>query len=172
MQTGWQRVRNAVVRWMARYLPRWVMQFLMWITQAKFLVAVVAVIWQGERVLLLKHSYRPRYPWGLPTGWIKSGESLDVAVAREVKEETGIVVNQVHWFYSQSVHRHHLEVGCWMEVAPEDAPVSMPSSDGEILGTQWVPYGEWPEGLLPTQIAVIERAYGERAHIFRSTIDK
>lgn len=44
------------------------------------------------RVLVLKHTYRRTYPWGLPGGWLHRGESPERGLAREVEEETGFSV--------------------------------------------------------------------------------
>jgi len=60
---------------------------------SKFLVGVLAVIFDEQgRVLLVEHTYRPDYPWGLPGGWLKRGEGAAEAIERELLEETGFVV--------------------------------------------------------------------------------
>jgi ADP-ribose pyrophosphatase YjhB (NUDIX family) len=62
----------------------------------KFLVGVLAVIFdEGGRVLLLKHTYRPDYPWGLPGGWLKAGEGAAEGIERELLEETGLAVRAI-----------------------------------------------------------------------------
>lgn len=59
-----------------------------------FLVGVVGLI-HNERgeVLLLRHTYRDDYPWGLPTGFLERGEQPDDALHREIREETGFSVS-------------------------------------------------------------------------------
>jgi ADP-ribose pyrophosphatase YjhB (NUDIX family) len=53
------------------------------------IVAVGAVIIDGERVLLIKRANEPsKGEWSLPGGVVEVGESLEVALAREVREET------------------------------------------------------------------------------------
>jgi 8-oxo-dGTP diphosphatase len=82
-----------------RWLPlpargRW---RLTWLLMPKFLVGVLAVIIDDMgRVLLLKHTYRPDYPWGLPGGWLKAGEGAAEGIERELLEETGFVVRASH----------------------------------------------------------------------------
>ncbi len=138
------------------------MQKLMWWTQAKFVLAVVVVIFHQNRILLLEHSYRPRYPWGLPTGWVHYGETLEDAVRREVREEAGVDLGFVHWLYAEFPSRRHLEVGYWAEA--DTAADGVMSADGEIVSSRWIPYdGELPEKLLPTQRAIIESAVKARA---------
>ncbi len=48
--------------------------------------------WNNKKILLLKHTYRDKYPWGIPSGWLKRGEQPMEALQREIKEETGMVV--------------------------------------------------------------------------------
>jgi len=57
------------------------------------IVAVAAVVLDGDRVLLVKRASEPgRGKWSIPGGVVKLGERLREAVVREVKEECGILV--------------------------------------------------------------------------------
>jgi 8-oxo-dGTP diphosphatase len=57
------------------------------------LVGVGAVIVEQGRVLLVQRGTEPaKGRWSIPGGLIDVGESLHEAVAREVREETGLVV--------------------------------------------------------------------------------
>ena len=53
--------------------------------------AAVAVLHEG-RLLLVEHTKNARSYWLLPGGGLEWGESLHDAVAREVREETGLEV--------------------------------------------------------------------------------
>ena len=60
---------------------------------ARPVVGVGAVIFDGEHVLLVKRGHAPlEGEWSLPGGVVELGETLEAAVAREVLEETGLVV--------------------------------------------------------------------------------
>ena len=60
------------------------------------LVGVGAVIVHQARVLLVRRGTEPlRGRWSLPGGLVEIGESLTEAVTREVREETGLIVEPV-----------------------------------------------------------------------------
>jgi ADP-ribose pyrophosphatase YjhB (NUDIX family) len=52
--------------------------------------AVVVLVDERRRVLLLRHVFHPDKPWGLPGGWINRGESPQTGARRELREETGL----------------------------------------------------------------------------------
>ena len=63
---------------------------------ATFLVGVLGVVLdEDDRVLLFRHTYRPFAPWGLPSGLLKPNESPAQAIVREVREETGLLIEVV-----------------------------------------------------------------------------
>ena len=58
------------------------------------IVGVGAVVLRGSSVLLVKRARPPRQgQWSLPGGAQELGETLDDAVAREVREEAGIEIS-------------------------------------------------------------------------------
>jgi mutator protein MutT len=58
------------------------------------IVAVGAVIIDGDRVLLVKRANEPlKGEWSLPGGAVEIGEPLEEALAREVREETCLDVS-------------------------------------------------------------------------------
>ena len=57
------------------------------------IVGVGAIVLDGDRVLLVKRGHEPlKGRWSVPGGAVEIGETLKAALAREVREETGIEV--------------------------------------------------------------------------------
>ena len=69
-------------------------------------VAVDAVVFgytskEGLSVLLIKRNIKPfKDSWALPGGLVGDNESLEEAVQRELKEETGVNINYLEQLYS------------------------------------------------------------------------
>ena len=59
-------------------------------------VGVGAVIFEGDRVLLIERAKPPMQgEWSLPGGALEVGETLEQGIQREVREETGLHVEPV-----------------------------------------------------------------------------
>lgn len=58
------------------------------------IVGVGGVIVEDGRVVLIRRKYEPlKGHWSLPGGMVEIGETLETALAREMLEETGLVVD-------------------------------------------------------------------------------
>ncbi|HXS87720.1 MAG TPA: NAD(+) diphosphatase [Steroidobacteraceae bacterium] len=63
--------------------------------------AVIVLVTDGERALLGRQAAWPPGRYSTVAGFVEPGESLEDAVAREVREETGVIVDEVEYHSSQ-----------------------------------------------------------------------
>lgn len=106
----------------------------------KMVVAVFAFIEQEEGILLVRQGTGRQY-WSLPGGVVEEGESLDKAVIREVKEETGldVQVGRLVAVYSK-LSEDAVAVTFQAEVTGGTA-----HADNEILECGWFPIDSLPD---------------------------
>src|SRR5262249_19715744 len=61
--------------------------------RVKPVLAIGAIVWDDDRLLVVKRGAPPSEGlWTVPGGKLEFGEKLEAAVVREVREETGLVV--------------------------------------------------------------------------------
>jgi 8-oxo-dGTP diphosphatase len=60
-------------------------------------LAVDCIILLGGKVLLI-HRRNPPHGWALPGGFVEYGETVEDAVRREMKEETGLELAELKQF--------------------------------------------------------------------------
>lgn len=132
---------------------------LLWLTQAKFMVGVSGVVFDGDgRVLLLRHRFWPEGSWGLPGGYAKAGERLETALARELREETGYQFKDVRLLRVVSGYRLRLEV----VYAAQLAGGTLQLDPGEVLEARFFGIDELPAQLLASQGPYIAQAAANR----------
>ncbi len=65
--------------------------------------SVAAIIIKDNKILSVRLTYLNGY--ALPGGHVQSGENLENALRREVKEETGLTATRLHYFNSYVVKK-------------------------------------------------------------------
>ncbi len=95
-------------------------------------VVVLAIITCGAQVLIIRRALTPTdvpdLVWAFPGGKVENGETLEQAVIREVAEETGLRISDVHLLYARIIPRTtHLALyyHCPLPVPTPDGDYSM-----------------------------------------------
>jgi len=106
---------------------------------------------EREDRLLLAHSTRfPSAFYSALAGFVEPGETLEQAVAREVMEEVGIEIEDLHYFGSQSwPFPSQLMVGFFASYSAGEIRLQ----EDEITDARWFSPGELPELPGPHSIA-------------------
>lgn len=117
--------------------------------------AVIMLVTDGaDRVLLGRQAIWPAGRYSTLAGFVEPGESAEMAVVREVLEETGVAVRDVVYSSSQPwPFPASLMLG-FTAVCDEDA-VPVPA-DGELEDVRWFTRDELRAGnsMLPTSISI------------------
>lgn len=130
-------------------------------------MGVGAVVIDGGRVLLVERGSEPlRGHWSLPGGLVEVGESLTDAVAREVYEETGLMVeplgliellNRIHR-EGERVRYHYVIADYLCRVTGGELRAGSDAAE-----VRWVERAEWNShsalNLDPITVRVIEAGW-------------
>jgi len=63
--------------------------------------AIIVRVEKGDAILLARNHRFPQGRYSVLAGFVDPGETLEHAVAREVREEVGIEISDIHYFASQ-----------------------------------------------------------------------
>jgi 8-oxo-dGTP diphosphatase len=129
------------------------------------IVSVGAVVVDADRVLLVKRGQPPlKGQWSLPGGAVETGEELHAALAREVREETGLdvrvgpvveVLDRITRDDDGRVEYHYVIIDYLCEAVGGSVACASDADDA-----RWVARDELAGyGLTPTVANVIERAF-------------
>src|SRR5437762_6811474 len=120
------------------------------LTQTTFTVSVGAIIInENSEILLLNHVLRPKSGWGFPGGFLDFAENPSEAIAREVREETGINLENLRLLRVMVRGRH-------LEIIFAARPVGEPRVlSREIYELGWFGFDSLPEGTTIAQKMLI-----------------
>jgi ADP-ribose pyrophosphatase YjhB (NUDIX family) len=125
----------------------------------RFSVSVVGAFFTAEgKVLLLRHVYRHSYPWGLPSGFLSTGEDPEVGVLRELMEETGLTATTSGVISVTSIARRHLEIVIRGAIAQSQTP----RISHEIFELGYFTVDDLPAAMPPGQRALVINLRAER----------
>lgn len=133
---------------------------LLWFAHAKFNIGVVGVVAneQGD-ILLLRHVFRSKIVWELPSGWIQHGETVEEGLCREVLEETGLSVTSAKAVSFKSGFQLRVE----FVVTGSTSSADSTSCGHEILEASFFPQDSLPPDLKPEHLVHI-LAFANQTH--------
>ena len=146
---------------LSAHLQWWVL----WLFNSKFMVSVSGVILdEQDRILLQRHRHWVYDVWGLPGGIVEGGETLENAIAREVLEETGLVISDVEFVKIVSGYRIRMEVYFRARVKSDGGLQELKLQKEEVIEARFFTFDELPENMLSGQRSVVHGIGKEFIH--------
>lgn len=134
-----------------------------WLTQPRFAVTAGAVVSdEVGRILLLRHVLRQGSGWGVPGGFLTTGEQPEEAIRRELREETGLELDSVELAFVR-VLKHVRQVEVIFRCRMRAAALEGLEKGFEIDRAEWFTRDALPRGLSADQRRLIERALAVNA---------
>jgi 8-oxo-dGTP diphosphatase len=135
--------------------PQW---YLLWFMHNKFIVGVSGVIFDDQgRILLLRHRFWMQATWGLPGGYANRSERLEDTLCREVREETGYMVQTTSLIRVVSGYRLRLEASYRGKFIGGQEHLD----NREVMEARFFPVDELPKGLMASQREIIRLALAQ-----------
>jgi len=114
--------------------------------------AIIVLIERGDQLLLARSRHFLSGMYSVLAGFVEPGESLEEAVAREVREEVGIDVKDIKYFGSQPwPFPHSLMIGFTATYAGGEIRLD----DSEIEDAGWFTVDHLPQ--LPGKISIARK---------------
>jgi len=142
-----------------RRMPKRIRRWGVLLKESRFTVTAGAIVMDERgRILLLEHRFRPGSGWGIPGGFLQSGEQPEDAIRRELREEIGLEVETVEIAFVRTLQKYN-QVEIIFRCHPH------PNLDGgfqpeghEISRAGWFALDSLPTALSNDQRALIHRA--------------
>lgn len=159
-----RRMMKRLLAGMWKRAPRFLRRAGVWFVQPRFAVtAGVVVVDERGRVLLLHHVLRRGSGWGIPGGFIKSGEQPSDAIRRELREETGLELDELELAFVRTLG-HIKQVEVLFRGTMRASALESGRSSFEVDGAAWFERDALPPELSSDQRRLIDRALEAEAN--------
>jgi 8-oxo-dGTP diphosphatase len=147
---------GAIWRRSPKFLRRWAVT----LGHPRFAVSAGAIITDDrERVLLLRHRFRPGSGWGMPGGFLEKGEQPEEGLRRELREEVGLEVAQLKLIGTRAFRKpRQIEL-----VYTARAIGNIDQLSFEIKEAVWFALDQLPAALPNAQVQLIKGALTDGA---------
>lgn len=120
---------------------------------------MIVLVTRGDEILLAHHQRASRVVYSTLAGFVEAGESVEDCVRREVMEEVGITVGELHYFHSQPwPFPAQLMLGFFAAYESGDINVD----PKEIIDAKWFRYDELPT--VPAEASVAGQLIAHYVH--------
>jgi ADP-ribose pyrophosphatase YjhB (NUDIX family) len=125
------------------------------LTQATFTLGVTGVVVDTERgVLLMRNRLRESSGWELPGGFVDRDETLESALIREIRQETGLEIEVVGLLSTRIARPEHVDVCYACRVTGGTFRID----NSEVLAARYFAADALPAQLPPDQAQSVEAA--------------
>jgi NAD+ diphosphatase len=119
------------------------------ITYPRISPAIIVLVQNGDRVLLARSPRFPPGQYSIIAGFAESGENLEHAVRREVREETGIAIRDIRYWGSEPwPFPDSLMIGFTADYAGGEIRID----NNEIVSADWFDRDHLP--VLPSKMSI------------------
>ena len=108
-----------------------------------------------KEVLLLRHVFHPKSPWGIPGGWLDRHEAPADCALRELREETGIETAVLGPVININRENPPAHLGIYYEAEIDQDPTVL---SAEIIEWAWFDTDNLPDNMLLAVRQAIEKA--------------
>lgn len=126
---------------------------------------VIVLVHDGDRILLTRQSSWPPGRYGLVAGFVEPGETLEQCLAREVREETDLAVDDIRYFASQPWPFPH-QLMCGFTARYAGGQITIDTT--ELEDASWFQIDALP--ILPAPLSIARRIIDAHVAAYKQSL--